>query len=149
MLSLQVLLSPPIVVYSPRVLPVYVYDAHADCGKNVRFVICSLLFFHLFMDFLFFCHLFSIIIFGIHILALFTKAPFFILISIDNSGAFLMLYGIALAIEGWGVVASLNIYPPFAGAAVSAVTLVVSFGFAVSRPCLTLKVCMLIMSNLQ
>lgn len=35
---LQVLLSPPIVVYSPRVLPVYVYDAHADCGKNVRFV---------------------------------------------------------------------------------------------------------------
>lgn len=34
----QVLLSPPIVVYSPRVLPVYVYDAHADSGKNVRFV---------------------------------------------------------------------------------------------------------------
>ena len=66
-----------------------------------------------------------------------------------NSGAFLMLYGIALATEGWGVVASLNIYPPFAGAAVSAVTLVVSFGFAVSRPCLTLKVCMLIISNLQ
>lgn len=32
----QVLLSYPIVVYSPRVLPVYVYDAHADCGKNVR-----------------------------------------------------------------------------------------------------------------
>ncbi|MCI30360.1 calpain-type cysteine protease DEK1-like, partial [Trifolium medium] len=50
-----------------------------------------------------------------------------------------MLYGIALATEGWGVVASLKIYPPFAGAAVSAVTLVVSFGFAVSRPCLTLK----------
>ena len=69
--SLQVLLSPPIVVYSPRVLPVYVYDAHADCGKNVRFVICSLLFFHLFMDFLFFCHLFSIIIFYIHISALY------------------------------------------------------------------------------
>ncbi|KAJ6387737.1 hypothetical protein OIU77_026335 [Salix suchowensis] len=88
--ALTVLLSPPIVVYSPRVLPVYVYDAHADCGKDV-------------------------------------------------SGAFLMLYGIALATEGWGVVASLNIYPPFAGAAVSAVTLVVSFGFAVSRPCLTLK----------
>ncbi|KMT14308.1 hypothetical protein BVRB_4g070930 [Beta vulgaris subsp. vulgaris] len=88
--ALTVLLSPPIVVYSPRVLPVYVYDAHADCGKNV-------------------------------------------------SGAFLMLYGIALATEGWGVVASLNIYPPFAGAAVSAVTLVVSFGFAVSRPCLTLE----------
>ncbi|KAJ6713506.1 CALPAIN-5 [Salix purpurea] len=88
--ALTVLLSPPIVVYSPRVLPVYVYDAHADCGKNV-------------------------------------------------SGAFLMLYGIALATEGWGVVASLNIYPPFAGAAVSAITLVVSFGFAVSRPCLTLK----------
>ncbi|KAG6781829.1 hypothetical protein POTOM_014744 [Populus tomentosa] len=120
--ALTVLLSPPIVVYSPRVLPVYVYDAHADCGKNVRFVIYSLLIFsHLFMDFLFFCHLFSIIIFDIHI------------------GAFLMLYGIALATEGWGVVASLNIYPPFAGAAVSAVTLVVSFGFAVSRPCLTLK----------
>lgn len=36
--SLQVLLSPPIVVYSPRVLPVYVYDAHADCAKNVRLV---------------------------------------------------------------------------------------------------------------
>lgn len=88
--ALTVLLSPPIVVYSPRVLPVYVYDAHADCGKNV-------------------------------------------------SGAFLMLYVIALATEGWGVVASLNIYPPFAGAAVSAITLVVAFGFAVSRPCLTLE----------
>lgn len=37
----QVLLSPPIVVYSPRVLPVYVYDAHADCGENVRFVYVS------------------------------------------------------------------------------------------------------------
>ncbi|XP_057422027.1 calpain-type cysteine protease DEK1-like isoform X3 [Lotus japonicus] len=88
--ALTVLLSNPIVVYSPRVLPVYVYDAHADCGKNV-------------------------------------------------SVSFLMLYGIALATEGWGVVASLKIYPPFAGAAVSAITLVVSFGFAVSRPCLTLK----------
>ncbi|KAK6936992.1 Peptidase C2, calpain, catalytic domain [Dillenia turbinata] len=88
--ALTVLLSPPIVVYSPRVLPVYVYDAHADCGTNV-------------------------------------------------SAAFLMLYGIALATEGWGVVASLKIYPPFAGAAVSAITLVVAFGFAVSRPCLTLK----------
>ncbi|KAL8255534.1 hypothetical protein R6Q59_030601 [Mikania micrantha] len=88
--ALTVLLSPPIVVYSPRVLPVYVYDAHADCGKNV-------------------------------------------------SVAFIVLYGIALAIEGWGVVASLVIYPPFAGAAVSAITLVVSFGFAVSRPCLTLE----------
>ncbi|OMO61416.1 hypothetical protein CCACVL1_23541 [Corchorus capsularis] len=88
--ALTVLLSPPIVVYSPRVLPVYVYDSHADCGKNV-------------------------------------------------SAAFLVLYGIALATEGWGVVASLKIYPPFAGAAVSAVTLVVAFGFAVSRPCLTLK----------
>ncbi|KAL0853272.1 hypothetical protein Bca101_058424 [Brassica carinata] len=85
-----VLLSPPVVVYSPRVLPVYVYDAHADCGKNV-------------------------------------------------SAAFLVLYGIALATEGWGVVASLTVYPPFAGAAVSAITLVVSFGFAVSRPCLTLE----------
>ena len=60
------------------------------------------------------------------------------------SVSFLMLYGIALATEGWGVVASLKIYPPFAGAAVSAITLVVSFGFAVSRPCLTLKVCELI-----
>lgn len=88
--ALTVLLSPPIVVYSPRVVPVYVYDAHADCGKNV-------------------------------------------------SAAFLLLYGIALAIEGWGVVASLKVYPPFAGAAVSAITLVVAFGFAVSRPCLTLK----------
>ncbi|KAL1803034.1 calpain-type cysteine protease DEK1 isoform X1 [Daucus carota subsp. sativus] len=88
--ALTVLLSPPIVVYSPRVLPVYVYDSHADCGQNV-------------------------------------------------SAAFIMLYGIALAIEGWGVVASLKIYPPFAGSAVSAVTLVVAFGFAVSRPCLTLK----------
>ncbi|KAK1309862.1 hypothetical protein QJS10_CPA08g01351 [Acorus calamus] len=88
--ALTVLLSPPIVVYSPRVLPVYVYDAHADCAKNV-------------------------------------------------SPAFLVLYGIALATEGWGVVASLNIYPPFAGAAVSAITLVVAFGFAVSRPCNTLK----------
>ncbi|KAL9994982.1 hypothetical protein Hdeb2414_s0849g00953781 [Helianthus debilis subsp. tardiflorus] len=55
------------------------------------------------------------------------------------SVAFIVLYGIALAIEGWGVVASLVIYPPFAGAAVSAITLVVSFGFAVSRPCLTLE----------
>ncbi|KAL2239163.1 UNVERIFIED_CONTAM: Calpain-type cysteine protease DEK1, partial [Sesamum indicum] len=88
--ALTVLLSPPIVVYSPRVLPVYVYDAHADCGKNV-------------------------------------------------SAAFLVLYGIALAVEGWGVVASLKIYPPFAGAAVSAITLVVAFGFAVSRSCLTLE----------
>ncbi|PHT49482.1 Calpain-type cysteine protease DEK1 [Capsicum baccatum] len=88
--ALTVLLSPPIVVYSPRVLPVYVYDAHADCGKNV-------------------------------------------------SAVFLVLYGIALAIEGWGVVASLQIYPPFVGAAVSAITLIVDFGFAVSRPCLTLK----------
>jgi len=30
-------------VYSPRVLPVYVYDAHADCGKNVRFVVSLLM----------------------------------------------------------------------------------------------------------
>lgn len=72
---------------------------------------------------------------------------FYLLLSLNvstclcfNSMAFLMLYGIALATEGWGVVASLKIYPPFAGAAVSAITLVVSFGFAVSRPCLTLKV---------
>lgn len=41
---------------------------------------------------------------------------------------------------GWGVVASLEIYPPFAGAATSAVTLVVAFGFAVSRPPSTSKV---------
>ncbi|KAF6155138.1 hypothetical protein GIB67_019664, partial [Kingdonia uniflora] len=88
--ALTVLLSPPIVVYSPRVLPVYVYDAHADSAKNV-------------------------------------------------SATFLVLYGIALATEGWGVVASLKVYPPFVGAAVSAITLVVAFGFAVSRPCLTLK----------
>ncbi|PHT60376.1 hypothetical protein CQW23_02739 [Capsicum baccatum] len=53
--------------------------------------------------------------------------------------AFLVLYGIALSIEGWGAVASLQIYPPFAGAAVSAITLVVAFGFTVSRPCLTLE----------
>ncbi|KAF3678844.1 putative uroporphyrinogen decarboxylase, chloroplastic-like [Capsicum annuum] len=58
------------------------------------------------------------------------------------AAAFLVLYGIALAIEGWGVVASLQIYQPFAGAAVSAITLVVAFGFTVSRPCLTLKVCL-------
>lgn len=30
--------------------------------------------------------------------------------------------------------------PPFVGAGVSATTLVIAFGFAVSRPCLTLKV---------
>ncbi|KAM3327675.1 hypothetical protein P3S68_033724 [Capsicum galapagoense] len=59
-----------------------------------------------------------------------------------QGAAFLVLYGIALAIEGWGVVASLQIYPPFAGAAVSAITLVVAFGFTVSRPCLTLEVCL-------
>ncbi|EFJ08518.1 hypothetical protein SELMODRAFT_236021 [Selaginella moellendorffii] len=88
--ALTVLLSPPVVVYSPRVLPVYVYDAHADSAKNV-------------------------------------------------SAAFLVLYCVALAAAGWGVVASLEIYPPFAGAAVSAITLVVAFGFAVSRPCITLK----------
>lgn len=56
------------------------------------------------------------------------------------SGAFLVLYGIALATAGWGVVASLEIYPPFAGAAVSAITLVVAYAFAISRPQLTLKV---------
>ncbi|PQM33085.1 calpain-type cysteine protease DEK1 [Prunus yedoensis var. nudiflora] len=88
------LLSPPIVVYSPRVLPVYVYDAYADCGKNV-------------------------------------------------SAAFLVLHGIALVTEGWGVVAILKFLPPFAGASLSAITLVVAFGFAFSRPCLTLKVCVL------
>ncbi|GLJ45014.1 hypothetical protein SUGI_0947480 [Cryptomeria japonica] len=88
--ALTVLLSPPLVVYSPRVLPVYVYDAHADSAKNV-------------------------------------------------SSALLLLFGIALATMCWGVVASLEIYPPFAGAAVSAITLVVAYGFAVSRPCLTMK----------
>ncbi|VFQ97495.1 unnamed protein product [Cuscuta campestris] len=49
------------------------------------------------------------------------------------------LVGWFQAIEGWGVVASLKIYPPSAGAAVSAITLVVAFGFALSRPCLTLE----------
>nr|CAB3496180.1 unnamed protein product [Digitaria exilis] len=88
--ALTVLLSPPIVVYSPRVLPVYVYDAHADSAKNVSY-------------------------------------------------AFLILYGIALATEVWGVVASIIMNPPFVGAGVSATTLVIAFGFAVSRPCLTLK----------
>ncbi|KAM3271158.1 hypothetical protein P3S67_029361 [Capsicum chacoense] len=72
-----VLLSPPIVVYSPRVLPVYVYMLMRTVGKM-------------------------------------------------SDAAFLVFYGIALAIEGWGVVASLQIYPPFAGAAVSAITLVVA-----------------------
>lgn len=51
-----------------------------------------------------------------------------------------MLYAVALGTAGWGVVASLEIYPPFAGAAVSAITLVVAFGFAVSRPQTSLKV---------
>lgn len=88
--ALTVLLSPPVVVYSPRVLPVYIYDAHADSAKNV-------------------------------------------------SAAFLVLYGVALATAGWGVVASLEIYPPFAGAAASSITLVVAFGFAVSRPSLSIK----------
>jgi hypothetical protein len=37
LLPFQVLLSPPIIVYSPRVLPVYIYDAHADSAKNVRY----------------------------------------------------------------------------------------------------------------
>ncbi len=59
---------------------------------------------------------------------------------IISSGSFLVLYGIALATAGWGVVASLEIYPPFAGAAVSAISLVVAYGFAISRPQLTLKV---------
>ncbi|KAF8721457.1 hypothetical protein HU200_023077 [Digitaria exilis] len=72
-----VLLSPPIVVYSPRVLPVYVYDAHADSAKNVSY-------------------------------------------------AFLILYGIALATEVWGVVASIIMNPPFVGAGVSATTLAMS-----------------------
>ncbi|XP_058112273.1 uncharacterized protein LOC131255550 isoform X4 [Magnolia sinica] len=36
LIPLTVLLSPPIVIYSPRVLLVYCYDAHADCAKNVR-----------------------------------------------------------------------------------------------------------------
>lgn len=76
--------------------------------------------------------------FNLHISDLLLYDP--LLVSAIYSVSFLMLYGIALATEGWGVVASLKIYPPFAGAAVSAITLVVSFGFAVSRPCLTLKV---------
>uniref|UniRef100_M8C6S9 Protein DEFECTIVE KERNEL 1 n=1 Tax=Aegilops tauschii TaxID=37682 RepID=M8C6S9_AEGTA len=88
--ALTVLLSPPIVVYSPRVLPVYVYDAHADSAKNVSY-------------------------------------------------AFLILYGIALATEVWGVIASQIMNPPFVGAAICASTLVIAFSFAVSRPCLTLK----------
>ncbi|KAG2552578.1 hypothetical protein PVAP13_9KG552600 [Panicum virgatum] len=88
--ALTVLLSPPIVVYSPRVLPVYVYDAHADSAKNVSY-------------------------------------------------AFLILYGIALATEVWGVIASIIMNPPFVGAGISATTLVIAFGFAVSRPCMTLK----------
>jgi hypothetical protein len=58
----------------------------------------------------------------------------------STSGSFLVLYGIALATAGWGVVASLEIYPPFAGSAVSAITLVVAYAFAISRPQLTLKV---------
>ncbi|THU49490.1 hypothetical protein C4D60_Mb06t10110 [Musa balbisiana] len=49
------------------------------------------------------------------------------------------ILGLFEATEGWGVIASLKIYPPFAGAAVSAITLVVAFGFAVSRSCLTCK----------
>lgn len=125
---LQVLLSPPIVVYSPRVLPVYVYDAHADCGENVRFV----------KDMDFYCTALIFHVYQVHC-QLFCSTQYCV-----NSAAFLVLYGIALAIEGWGVVASLKIYPPFAGAAVSAITLVVAFGFAVSRPCLTLKVRLLI-----
>lgn len=132
-IQFQVLLSPPIVVYSPRVLPVYVYDAHADCGKNVRYVnyygICivrALVYSFTFSSYTTFSFLYS------------NKN-----VNFPNSGAFLVLYAIALAIEGWGVVASLIIYPPFAGAAVSAITLVIAFGFAVSRPCLTLKVCAL------
>ncbi|KAL0369361.1 UNVERIFIED_CONTAM: Calpain-type cysteine protease DEK1 [Sesamum angustifolium] len=102
--ALTVLLSPPIVVYSPRVLPVYVYDA-MQIVEKMSGLLSS--FNITFLSFL--------------------------------SAAFLVLYGIALAVEGWGVVASLKIYPPFAGAAVSAITLVVAFGFAVSRSCLTLE----------
>lgn len=64
-----------------------------------------------------------------------------------DSGDFLVLYCIALATAGWGVVASLEIYPPFAGAAVSAVTLVVAFGFAISRPQITLKVLLCVLSK--
>ncbi|VFQ85158.1 unnamed protein product [Cuscuta campestris] len=61
--------------------------------------------------------------------------PFLFLLA----GRALSIVGKTSAIEGWRVVASLKIYPPFAGAAVSADTLVVAFGFAVSRPCLTLE----------
>lgn len=45
-----------------------------------------------------------------------------------------------MATEVWGVIASLILNPPFIGAAISAITLVIAFSFAVSRPCLTLKV---------
>ena len=139
--AVQVLLSNPIVVYSPRVLPVYVYDAHADCGKNVRFN--HMLFINL--DLLLFFDSFCFFIFTCYLIYYLYPLP----VSTIYSVAFLMLYGIALATEGWGVVASLKIYPPFAGAAVSAITLVVSFGFAVSRPCLTLKVWEIIVTNLE
>jgi hypothetical protein len=56
------------------------------------------------------------------------------------SYAFLILYGIALATEVWGVIASQVMNPPFVGAAICASTLVIAFSFAISRPCLTLKV---------
>lgn len=62
------------------------------------------------------------------------------MLSFFYSYAFLILYGIALATEVWGVIASLIMNPPFVGAGVSATTLVIAFSFAVSRPCLTLKV---------
>lgn len=45
-----------------------------------------------------------------------------------------------MATEVWGVIASLIMNPSFVGAGVSATTLVIAFSFAVSRPCLTLKV---------
>jgi hypothetical protein len=59
------------------------------------------------------------------------------------------LYGIALATEVWGVIASLLMSPPFVGAGVSAGTLVIAFSFAVSRPCLTLKVCTFVRVKLE
>jgi hypothetical protein len=166
----QVLLSPAVVVYSPRVLPVYVYDAHADSAKNVRQV-CGLLSNNTagLQNFLMMAHSCKgctacinywtkscIAIRSIHFVLFVYESHHTVVFVLDqslhlvicwhfvlvymSSGSFLVLYGIALATAGWGVVASLEIYPPFAGAAVSAITLVVAYGFAISRPQLTLKV---------
>jgi hypothetical protein len=45
------------------------------------------------------------------------------------NGSFLVIYEIVLAIVRWGVVASLEIYPPFFGVAMLAIILVVAYGF--------------------